>query len=575
MAIQLRVLNSMDKVFPDKIPSGELTALTAFQNEPFSFQIAYRGEANPQAMIVRVESDVEEYLTSYRVDYVPLRKGYGKGFWADNLGAVDREGPGLYPDPLLPRLVNPPIIEGNYPWHTNHFEENEKNILYAMPDCWGSVWFSVNEDGKGTLAAGEHFVNVSFFDRDENKLGEAGLKFTVLPAKLPEQTLLYTNWLHCDCICDAHHVEPFSDRFYTILGDYVHKAVINGQNMFMLPAFTPPLDTGIGRERKCVQLMKITREGDEETGNYIFDFSEMNKYIDVCKAAGATHLEHAHLFTQWGAKHAPAIYATVDGERKRIFGWETDALGVGYTRFLRQYIPAVRAFLREEGMEDKTLFHISDEPDDTKLKSYSAAREIVKDALEGCMVGDALSHFEYYKMGLCSTPIVATDSVGPYLGNCDTMWCYYTGAQVVDNLSNRTFTVTGARNRMMGWEMYRYNMLGFLDWGLNYYYDIQSFGYANPYIFPEGFGGGDGGAYIAYPGDNDDAVQSLRQKVFGEGVVDMRALQLLESLSDRETVEKLIDEQFGSQLTFNTKAPSNAKLLAMREAVNKAIAERL
>jgi len=46
----------------------------------------------------------------------------------------------------------------------------------------------------------------------------------------------------------------------------------------------------------------------------------------MCKEHGIQCFEIAHLFTQWGAKHAPKIMATVDGEYRKIFGWETDSL---------------------------------------------------------------------------------------------------------------------------------------------------------------------------------------------------------------------------------------------------------
>ena len=84
-----------------------------------------------------------------------------------------------------------------------------------------------------------------------------------------------------------------------------------------------------------------------------------------------------------------------------------------------------------------------------------------------------------------------------------------------------------------------------------------------------------GDSHVVYPGRDGTAIQSLRLKVFGEGIYDMRALQLLESLIGKEKTCTLLDGLFGEKLTFNTRAVSAEQLLQIRTAINKAIAENL
>ena len=45
-------------------------------------------------------------------------------------------------------------------------------------------------------------------------------------------------------------------------------------------------------------------------------------------------------------------------------------------------------------------------------------------------------------------------------------------------------------------------------------------------------------------------MESLRLRVLHQGLQDMRALQLLESLTDRATVEALIERELGMRITF-------------------------
>ena len=84
-----------------------------------------------------------------------------------------------------------------------------------------------------------------------------------------------------------------------------------------------------------------------------------------------------------------------------------------------------------------------------------------------------------------------------------------------------------------------------------------------------------GGAYCTYPGRDDTCLQSIRQKVFGEGVNDMRALQLLEQLTDFETACQTLDAAFGQTVDFHTCPQLPEQLLAVREAINQAISMHL
>ena len=565
MSLHTRLLSSLHKVYPDAVPQTAYHGGTLLQNEPYSFQIAYKTDGDKIPLYVETVSGLGP-ISQYRVDYVPLLCGRNLG----GDGGEERTAPGLYPDILRPRQTNPALAEEGFAWATQYYEVNEKNLVYAVPDSWQSLWFTLNEEGKATLPAGEHRITIRLCSQISRAvLAEETVSVTVLPACLPPQTLLYTNWLHCDCLADIHGVELFSDRFFTILEDYARKAAINGMNMLLLPAFTPPLDTPVGKERRTVQLVKITADADGQ--RYTFDFSLMKRFTDTCRRAGVTHFEHAHLFTQWGAKAAPKIVAAVHGEEKPIFGWETPADGPEYAGFLAQYLPALRDFLRSEGLEDKCLFHISDEPDTNMLPSYRAAVEMVRPYLKGCMMGDALSNYTYYEQGLVQTPIVATNHLEPFLGHCPELWCYYTGEQVMDGLSNRLLNLPSARNRVLGMQMYRHAVKGFLNWGYNYCYGVLSHGLYDPAVWPGGYAMGTGGGYITYPGRDDTCIQSIRQKVFGEGVADMRALQLLETLTDRRTACDTLDAAFGQPVDFYTCPRSAEQLLAIRETINEAI----
>ena len=557
---EMRLVSSLYRVFPEKCPSKQIGYLSAAANEPVSFQAAFRlrGDTS-KAMMVNVRSKSALPVSTYLVGCVPVMH-------TDTAGIAKAHAPGLFPDMLLRKRTDPPLIREGAPWGLKYYEKGEEHLLHAGNDAWQAVWFTLNEDGE-TLPPGDYAVKILFESaEDRSVLASKTLTVRVLPTSLLPQKLIYTNWFHCDCLADYYRVRIFSDRFFRIFENYVRTAARHGMNMLLLPAFTPPLDTPIGGERMTAQLVKVRLDG----GQYSFDFSLMKKYIDIARGAGITHFEHSHLFTQWGAKAAPKIIAEVNGHTKRIFGWDTDAAGEQYRAFLRAYLPEVTAFLRAEGLEKKTLFHLSDEPGEGMEDGYRKAKEAVGDMLDGFMLGDALSHYSYYEKGLTDLPICVTRDIGTFIGRCEHLWAYYTGGQVQDGLSNRVIALPPERNRILGTELYANRIEGFLQWGYNYYYDMLSHGLFDPKTNPCGYNHTAGSCYAVYPGRNGEAIPSASQKVFYEGINDMRALETLESMKGRGACEALTEKHFG-QVDFHVDPGSPEKMLNFREDVNRAM----
>jgi len=459
--IQTKLYDSLEVITPEAGASApELKHWTICKNEPFSFQLAYKildnpdAEVTPDALFFNIRVTGCPDISLYHVACVPVMHSYSR--------IVPKQPIGMYPDILIPKKINPPIIRQTISESPGYrcIESGEQINLAAYNDSWRQAWFVVNEEG-GVMPAGAYTVNIELLDLNGNKVGENSLMLEVLDAMLPEQTLYYTNWFHNDCLADFYGLSVFSDEYFTVLKDFLYAAAKNGMNMLLLPAFTPPLDTAIGEERMTVQLVGITKEDDR----YSFDFSLMKRYIDVARQAGIRAFEHSHLFTQWGAAHAPKIMANVNGKAQRIFGWETDAAGEDYQTFLHAYIPAVRAFLRQEGLEATTLFHVSDEPSDSNFETYQRACASVQDLLEGCTVGDALSEYRFYESGIVKTPICRTITASSFVGKCDRLWIYYIGEDCHDGLSNRLIQLPRERNRSMGWQLYWAKAKGFLHWG--------------------------------------------------------------------------------------------------------------
>lgn len=538
----IKLLSSLEKVFPDKEPPSapECTVLSALWGESVSFQAAYYSK---QAHITRgrlkVESDLGDRVTVRGVNLVPSMKPTHTEVDDNYL----RTAPGLYPD-LLRKLHN--------------------DLVWFPAQQWHSLWFEVDVDK--SVPAGEHTITISIIgETDDTLLCSTTAAITVYAVELPPQKLIRTEWFHTDCLSTYYGIETWSQRHWEIIESFIHTAVKRGINMILTPVHTPPLDTAVGGERPTVQLIDIT----VENGKYSFNFDKLKRWVEICERNGVEYYEIAHLFSQWGATCAPKIMATVDGEYKKLFGWHTPAVGGDYTPFLQLYVKAIIEKMTEWGLIDRTYFHISDEPYMGTLETYKAALESVKDVLAGQKRMDALSDYEFYKQGLVPLPVPSNNHIDHFIeNNVPNLWTYYCTSQW-NKVSNRYFSMPSSRNRVIGLQMYLYDIVGFLQWGYNFYYSQQSIYPINPYAVTDSVGAfPSGDPFMVYPGDDGNPEESLRLVVFYNAISDMRALQLLESLKGREFVLALVNEGLSSPITFTEYPKSDFYYIQLRNLIN-------
>ncbi|PYI57570.1 hypothetical protein DLM86_01560 [Paenibacillus flagellatus] len=543
MSLVTRTLSSLEKVFADEeLQAAPIRRASALQRETFSYQVAYRAPKLIKHMRARAESELASRVTLRAVGLVPAEMPV----YADHDDNVLRSTPGLYPDPLFP--VKP--SEG----------------LTGFPGQWRSIWVTV--DLSGDVKPGTYPIAIVIESNEGVELARETFELDVLPAVLPEQKLIHTEWFHTDCLATYYGVDVFSERHWEIVERFVKTAVEHGINMLLTPLFTPPLDTQVGGERPTVQLVDVEKSGE----SYRFGFDRLKRWVDMGDRNGIRYYELSHLFTQWGAKHAPKIVASVDGETKRIFGWDTDATGDEYKGFLAQFLPALVDFLKRHGLEKRVYFHVSDEPHLDHLPWYESASSWLKRFVGEFPSIDALSDYAFYERGLVPTPIPASNHIEPFLENdIPGLWTYYCCSQY-QKVANRFISMPSARNRVLGLQLYKFRIAGFLHWGYNFWYAQYSRFPIDPYRNTDAnFAFPAGDPFVVYPGEDGAPVESLRFEVFREALQDLRALELLESLIGRDETIALMEQGADAPITFDVYPRDAAWLLACRERINEAI----
>ncbi|WP_282941397.1 DUF4091 domain-containing protein [Paenibacillus sp. RC67] len=540
--LKTQVLSSLSKVFADEALSEPLLKkASAFKNETYSFQVAIQSPMLIKSVQVKVRGELEEMTMARTVGLVPSELP-----WMHDADLhVLRTTPGLYPDPL--------------------YSVDDQEGLTLFPEQWRSVWITVSLDG--TVKPGVYEIEVGFENAQGEELGSQKLELEVIDADLPEQKLIHTEWFHVDCLAVHYGVEVFSERHWELIDKYIHTAVQHGINMILTPIFTPPLDTAIGAERPTVQLVDVKKSGD----TYEFAFDKLKRWVDLCTERGIRFFEFSHLFTQWGAKHAPKIVAVENGEHKKIFGWETDANSDEYRSFLTQFLQELVAFIQANGLEERSYFHNSDEPRMEDMEQYKRISDFTKKHLGDYPIIDALSDYAFYEKGVVERPIPANNHIEPFIENgVKPLWTYYCVSQR-KLVSNRFFNMPSARNRIIGMQLYKFEAEGFLHWGYNFWFSQYSKKPINPFLNTDAnhsFPSGD--AFLVYPGP-EGPIESIRMEVFYEALQDLRALQLLETFIGKEQVVALLEEGLEQPLTFSEYPRSMEWLLAKREQVNRSI----
>lgn len=537
------LLSSLSKVFKDIEPNAtEFLSFSSLKNENFSFQIAVLPETEDQTLIsVKVSSPIADDITIYKVKNIPVGTNRPENMDSFHYSAEIKE----YPELLMP----------------------VDNTVSLKNGEWTALWF---EYKPSKAVTGKQKIVISIICGDITEEKEFNLN--IIDAELPEQEILFTNWFHNDCLCTYYGVEPFSDEYWEIVERYIKNAREHGVNMLLTPVFTPPLDTEVGGERPTFQLVGVKKHGD----NYSFDFTNFRKYVDICLKNRIAAFEISHFFTQWGAEHAPKIIAEVDGEVKRIFGWETEASGEEYTDFLAQFSVAFRKETEALGIKERCWVHVSDEPNEKQIEQYTKAADIVKKYFSDFNSLDALSDIRYYRNGLIKTPVCGEDEADIFKPEVKDFWTYYCCTQVHNYLPNRMFAQPSVRNRIIGVLLYKYDAKGFLHWGHNFWYSQYSKHPIDPYKVTDAGGSfPSGDSFVVYPGKDGTPLNSLRHIVFADAFQDLRALRLLESLTSREYVLKLIEKDLDIPLTFKTYPHEQKWLLDLRKEINLQIKTNL
>ena len=129
------------------------------------------------------------------------------------------------------------------------------------------------------------------------------------------------------------------------------------------------------------------------------------------------------------------------------------------------------------------------------------------------------------------------------------------------------------RTRILGVQLYYYDIKGFLHWGYNFWNSSVSRSTVNPWLVNDSVGAYPAGdAFVVYPGKNGP-LDSLRLEILSDGWQDYRIAMLAEKYAGKQAVQAIFEEEGMKDFDIYSHEPKN--YLKIREKLLNIIRNRL
>ncbi|MBO5248010.1 MAG: DUF4091 domain-containing protein [Clostridia bacterium] len=447
-----------------------------------------------------------------------------------------------------------------------------QDVIECKGNLPSAVWAEVKVPKDA--AAGEYAVTVTVFrsgyGEDEEIILSEQIPLTVAEYVLPDPKdwKFYLNlWQHLSSVARHHDVKLWSDAHFTVLAEYVKAIAALGQKSITLCAGEIPWGgqaCTADREHPSnlfeYSIVPITKKAD---GTFSYDFTKMQRYIDLCTEAGMSgDIEIFGLVNVWQQLTPTQL---CEGYPERIvLRYMNEADGrICYIRDAEQvkdYLRALEAYFQRTHQIERVRIG-ADEPGD--VDRYRETLALLKEVAPSFKCSTAINHAEFIEE--FSDQI---DTSAPYLG-CVTkeydkliehkaafphkklLWYTCGYYSVPNNCLINPLT----DNRMVGPLTDWLKMDGFLRWDFCLYSDDP-----RKDIRYSAFGTGD--MNFVYPAANGKVLLSLRYKNLQRGIGDYELLRAL-----REKDPAAADNALKKVLRIETLAD----LATSRNIVGKAV----
>lgn len=351
-----------------------------------------------------------------------------------------------------------------------------------------------------------HYLRIGYAGRVET----LEVDVIVHRAKIPpvtRSTISYINWFSIDNICSIHGVDKWSEPFWEMLGTYARMMAHGRQNAFWFQ--WPDYFTF------------------DSTGNVAsFRRDRLERYIRTFLDAGMTTLHGAPMVGRRNWTGSLDMLLSVRAADDR----EVDALSERGKRMITQMAQRIIVVMRENTWEGRWLQGVFDEPEDAYVGRYEDLILLLRGLDPDIRILEATMTTKV--SGLVN---VWCPQVQEYQANQsffderkrmgDNVWVY-TCLSPGGPWLNRLLDEERLRQVYIGWALAKYDLQGFLHWGLNFhtakpFEELVRFHMEGQYL-PAG------DSHILYP-VHDGPLPSHRFEAHRIGMEDCELLKQLKS----------------------------------------------
>ncbi|MEM2929371.1 MAG: DUF4091 domain-containing protein [Thermoproteota archaeon] len=356
----------------------------------------------------------------------------------------------------------------------------------------------------------------------EKKNASIQITLKVHPVTLASKRVLWlTNWFNAEGLASYYGVEPWSEEHWGLIRSYARFISKYRQNVIITP------------------LLQLIRLIEAPTGAFECDFSNFDRWVRLFIEEGVIgRIEGGHLAyrEEWEASDFYSYEMTVykkNGEEAYKMPSVSVASGE-YYQFISRFLPQLQTHLEEKGWLNIYVQHLADEPIPVNSESYRLFAGYVRELAPKIKIIEANQATEEL--------VGALDIWVPLLNQFDEnqdfynrrktageeVW-FYTCLAPTGKYPNRFIDYHSIKIRILHWINFKYNLSGYLHWGLNYWFE-DPFKNVEPSNLPPG------DAFIIYPG-KEGPLSSIRFEVLRLGVQDYELLKMLEEQNPIEARE--------------------------------------
>jgi hypothetical protein len=383
-----------------------------------------------------------------------------------------------------------------------------KNTTEAIYVC-----FKIDKNAVSGEYSGSVFIEIG-----TEKI-EIPVKIEIIDTVLPKESLYITNWYSIVNMAKSHSKELWSEEHWTLIEKYGKLMRRGRQNVFWI-------------------TWETVKSNIDENRDYIFDFLKTKRLIEMYIGMGFTVIEGCPICGRDSWDGETFKVSAPDGRH--------EAMSAQGYKYIVQFLKAWKNFLTKNGWYSMLIQHVGDEPHGKCSAEYRILAGIVRKCLPGVPLIEAVETYElrgavdiwvpkndYYARN--------KDELEKMRALGDRIW-FYTCCIPGGFYMNRLLDMPLLRTRFLHWGNFKYNIEGFLHWGLNHWRNDQDpFEESCPLNGPTNhLPAGD--THNVYPG-KDEPWLSMRLEQMRAGAEDYELLSLL-AKKDKRKADEIVDDCF-------------------------------